>query len=193
MREAGFAGVVAILIGLIGLGENDINIIKPKRDFGPGIVEKPVCNVPMSLRQRNWIGAGNSGSCYHASWMTALRWQGQDQWADWWGKHYSGGENYQEMAQRLNNAGLNWAGTCGQQNVKFLEWAHRTRRGAVVAWSPRHIVFLAHFDDKWAGVLDNNATDHIKWFPREEFLQDWISRGSIAMTPMYTPPPPLGS
>jgi hypothetical protein len=193
MKQLALVGFLLILVG-IAAQNPDFNIkATPKRVFGPGVTEKPVMNLPLALRQANWRGRNGSGSCVHASWISCLRWQGQYAMAEWWASHYDGGENYDEMVQRLDDAGIRWAGTVGEGDVSFLEYCHRTRRGCIVTWSPRHVVTLVHFDDKWAGVLNNNEIDHILWIPREDFVKEWKYRGSWAMTPMYVPPPPLGS
>lgn len=193
MRELGFVAVMAMLLGAVGMSANQTALVPGKQIHGPGITERPVMNLPLSLRQANWRGKNGSGSCVHASWMSCLRWQGKPEMADYWGSKYDGGENYDEMVQRLDAEGIRWAGTCGQGDVKFLEWMHRTRRGCIVTWSPRHVVCLVHFDSKWAGILNNNDIENIKWIPREEFLTEWKARGSWAMTPVYTPAAPLGN
>jgi hypothetical protein len=193
MKQLALVGFLLVLVG-IAAQNPDFGIKTPgKRVFGPGVTEKPVMNLPLALRQANWRGRNGSGSCVHASWISCLRWQGQYEWADWWAAHYDGGENYEEMVQRLDDAGIRWAGTVGEGNTAFLEWSCRTRRGCIVTWSPRHVVTLVHFDSKWAGILNNNEIDRIIWIPRDEFVQEWKSRGSWAMSPVYTPPPPLGS
>jgi hypothetical protein len=54
------------------------------------------------------------------------------------------------------------------------------------------MVALVHFDEKWAGILDNNATEKIIWLPRETFVAEWLNSDSWAVTPlMGSPMPPL--
>ena len=186
-------GIVAAAIAALGLGlasEGDFKITKQK--WPTPNRERPIVNLPEQLRQQNWRGPSGQGSCVHASWIMLLRWQGQHAYADYWRKKYGDGEYYDRMASRLDAEGIKWAGTVGKTDVAFLEWAHRTRRGAIVTWSPRHVVCIVHFDDKWAGILDNNQIDRIKWIPRDQFVREWSNRGSWAMTPIYTPPPPIG-
>ena len=55
----------------------------------------------------------------------------------------------------------------------------------------RHMVALVHFDKDWAGILDNNATGKIIWIRRKTFLAEWLNSSSWAITPVYTPSPPL--
>lgn len=190
MREMGLVGLALLALGLV-MGGTDFQVIK-KQVHGPAVVEKPVVNLPLALRQQNWVRYG-SGSCVIASMVSCLNWQGQYELADRMKANYGGGQHWESMVAALEAEGVVWAGTVGQGDVAFLEWAHRTRRGAIVTWSPRHVVTIVHFDDTWAGILDNNATDRIKWIPRNEFVNEWKARGSWAMTPIYTPPPPLGS
>lgn len=189
MRGFALAAIACLGIGAAGL----LDSTGPQVRFPvPRTRERPIVNVPLPLREENWRGATGGGSCVHASWIMLLRWQGQYAWADYWRTHYGSGESYNGLMAKLEYHNLRWAGTVGKADVAFLEWSHRTRRGAIVTWSERHVVCLVHFDEKWAGVLDNNEIDRIKWIPREEFVQEWINRGSWAMTPIYTPPPPLG-
>lgn len=154
--------------------------------------ERPALNLPRPLRQKNWLGRQWEGSCVHASWIMLLRWQNKNELADYWRRKYGDGEYYTRMASRLNAEGVRWAGTYQKNDVKFLEWAVRTRRGCMVTVDEgAHMVVLVHLDGKEAGILDNNFPDRIKWVPRNEFLSEWKAAYSWAMTPVYTPPPPL--
>ena len=38
-------------------------------------IEYPTVNLPISLRQSNWLGNKNEGSCVHATMISLLRWQ----------------------------------------------------------------------------------------------------------------------
>jgi hypothetical protein len=53
------------------------------------------------------------------------------------------------------------------------------------------MIALVHLDDKWAGLLDDNSTDHYIWVPRERFLAEWKASNSWAVTPIYAPAAPL--
>lgn len=154
--------------------------------------EVPTVNLPNALRQRNWLGSQREGSCVHASWMMLLRWQGMHDWAAWWGRQYGNGEYWDRMVQRCDDAGLNWAGTYDKFDVSFLEWAIRTRRGCMVTvMNGRHMVVLVHLDAERAGILDNNDINTIHWVSRDIFLAEWKASRSWAMTPVYSPAPPL--
>lgn len=153
--------------------------------------EKPVVNLPYKLRQENWIGNRGQGSCVHASMVMLLRWQHQDRLANYWRSHYQNGETWDGLVQKMEANNVRWAGTYNQENVKFLEWAIRTRRGCMVTCQDAaHMVVLVHLDKDWAGILDNNSTNRIIWKTRKSFLKEWYSSNSWAVTPVYTVPPP---
>lgn len=154
--------------------------------------ERPQVNVPIALRQKNWIGSRGQGSCAHASMVTALRWQGQPAMADWWKRKHGNGAGYESLDRDLTNAGIRYAATCDQQDVSFLEWSVETRRGCVVAINGyTHAVFLAHMDDQHVGLIDNNQIGRVVWVDRETFLRDWYESRSLAIAVVYTPAPPL--
>ena len=55
----------------------------------------------------------------------------------------------------------------------------------------QHMIALVYLDEKWAGLLDDNATSHYIWVPRERFLAEWKASNSWAVTPIYAPAAPL--
>lgn len=155
----------------------------------------PQVNVPYKLREKNYFG----GSCSYASTITLLRWQGQYKIAAYVRNHCAGGSNPQVLNQSLDKCGVRYASTWGRQNVKFLEWACKTRRGACIGilgnsgnpYEAQHMLNLVHLDAKWAGFIDNNNTSQIAYMPRAEFIRHWLASGSWAVTPVYSPAPPL--
>ncbi len=154
--------------------------------------EYPTVNLPYVMRQKNKVGPRGSGSCVHATMVTLLRWQGKPKLADWWWKHNGDGEWSGGLAAKFDAAGIKFAYTEGRGDVGFLEWACRTRRGCGIEWmGGAHMLALVHFDKTRAGILDNNYTEKIQWFPRQTVLNEWLSAGSWAVTPIYTPSPPL--
>ena len=154
--------------------------------------EYPTVNLPIGLRQQNWVGNQGEGSCVHASMVMLFRWQGRYAMADWWRRNNQNGEWASDLAMKLDFAGVRYAYTSQRGDVGFLEWACRTRRGcAVTVMGGRHMVCLVHLDDKWAGILDNNHINRIKWVPRQTFIAEWLNSTSWAVTPVYTPAPPL--
>jgi hypothetical protein len=160
-------------------------------DPAPIRSEYPTVNLPTGLRQQNWVGDRGEGSCVHASMVMLFRWQGFPAMADWWRQNHANGEWASDLAQKFNAANVKWAETT-TSDVSFLEWACSTRRGCgVTVMGGRHMVCLVHFDEKWAGILDNNDIQTIHWYPRETFLAEWRASYGWAVSPVYRPAPPL--
>lgn len=149
----------------------------------------PAVDIPTEWRRKNWSPYGE-GSCVHASMVMLFHWQGRHELGDWWEKNYHSGEYPERLAQRLEAAGVTFAET-RNGDVKFLEWAIRTKRGAAVTvQGGRHMVLLVHLDAEQAGILDNNSPQKIQWRTREEFLREWQASGlRWGVTPVYAPPP----
>lgn len=200
---------IAILLFAVGCDVEQV-----RRVSSPN-TERPIVNVPRALRQKNWavkfdwvrnehgrLVLTPDGSCTHATMVSLFRWQGQPKMADWWRRYHAGAETHatgpnaaapdSSLAKKLTAAGVRFAETGCRDDVAFLEWACRTRRGCGVAIDEgNHMVALVHLDSRWAAILDNNDTGHFIWVPREEFLTEWKKSGSWAITPVYTPAPPL--
>ncbi len=171
--------------------------------FGPAIfrqdyeypdyeVERPTVNLETIFRENNWLGPQGEGSCVHSTMVMLLRWQGQFDLADYWRANHADGEYASNLAAKMDRAGVRYAYTSRKDDVAFLQWACDTRRGCGVAVKNRaHMVMLVALDDQWACILDNNSPENFKWVKRDVFMKDWLSSGSWAVTPIYTPPPPL--
>lgn len=150
--------------------------------------EHPVMNLPIALRQQNWVAASGDGSCVWASLVMALRWQHRDQEAAHLRATYSGGASKYHTAK----CGIRLAETFNERDVGFLEWAVRTRRGACVAiQGAEHMVCIVDMTEDRVAILDNNDPNNIHWRWRKEFLADWFKSASWAITPLGPPPPPL--
>lgn len=150
-----------------------------------------VIDIPINIRQRNWTGPNGEGSCVHATTIMLLRYQRRYALADYWKSHYNSGETFSGLAEKLDANGVRWAGTYQQKNVSFLEWAIRTRRGAMVTtMQGQHMILLVHLDSKVAGLIDNNNPNKIIWKKREVFLADWYASNSWGLTIVGSPPPP---
>jgi len=151
----------------------------------------PPVDLPPEMREPNWGG----GSCVHASMVSILRWQQLPELAAWWRKTYIGGETLSGLVSKSDKAGLNFAYT-GDGDVNVLEWASRTRRGAVIFYKPSHSISFFGFVTKedgqrYACVMDNNRTQTYEWIPYDRFIQAWKGYGGVALTPVYSPTPPL--
>lgn len=153
--------------------------------------EQPTVNIPPPLRQRNWLGSQGEGSCVHASMISLFRWQGRPDLADWWRTHQGNGEWAEDLAAKLDAKGVRFAYVTNG-DVRFLEWAIRTRRGCgVTVMGGAHMVDLVHLDAQWACLLDNNSPNQYKWVPRATFIAEWKNSLGWAVTPVYSPAPPL--
>ena len=153
--------------------------------------ERPTVNLPVSMRQENWLGSAGEGSCVWASTISLLHWQGRYKTADWIRNQLGNGEDPLDWSKKMDTLGVRYAYTVNA-DVNFLDWSLRTRRGcAVVVRGGRHMINLVHFDAKWAGLLDNNDVEHIKWVPRETFLAEWVASGGWALAVLYNPAAPI--
>lgn len=155
-----------------------------------GVVVETYSDVPQQLRQENWTGSQNEGSCVHASTITLLRWQGQEEIADWWAENYDSGEYASRLVQRMEGANLRYAYT-DAGSAEFLEWACRNRYAAGIFYFYRHAVNIVKFDHTGAYLIDNNDPYDIIHVPRDVFLWRWQNEyGGFAWTVVYSPPPP---
>lgn len=193
-----------LLACLLMVGCNGTLTIEFGGSVPPGVVSKPDVHYPgfqeefptvnliEALRQENWLGREGEGSCVHATMIMLLRWQGRDELADYWKHTYENGEWPEGLADKCGREGIRFAYTSEEKDVSFLEWAIRTRRGCgVTCMDGAHMVLLVHLDSEKAGILDNNHPGEIKWMSRQEFLSEWMTSRSWAVTPVYTPPTPL--
>jgi hypothetical protein len=166
---------------------------RPELEY-PAQVERPTVNLEHFLRESNWLGSQREGSCVHATMVMLFRWQGREDLAIKWRETYGNGEYAHVLADKLNKEGVRYAYTQNKNDVNFLEWACQSRRGCgVTTKGGAHMVMLVHLDAEWAGIIDNNDIDEVKWIPRQTFLSEWQRSYSWAVTPVYTPPPPLPS
>jgi hypothetical protein len=178
--------LMLLCMGLTGCDEQlkipDAKPLKVRKEF-------PTVNIPPSLRQENWLGSENEGCCVHATMCSLFNWQGRPDWAAWWKKHNGNGEWAEDLAAKFDRVGIKYAYTSRKGDVRFLEWACKTRRGCgVTVMGGQHMVALVHLDDKWAGILDNNHTEKIIWVPRKTFIAEWLNSSSWAVVPLMGPP-----
>lgn len=173
--------------------------LRPELEYPEYKGERPTINLEQFFRESNWIGSEGEGSCVHATMVMLFRWQGREDLATKWRESYANGEWASRLAEKFDKEGVRYAYTRNENDVSFLAWACQTRRGCGVAVTGKdgkpgsHMVMLVHLDSEWAGILDNNFTEEIKWIPRQTFLSEWRGSYSWAVTPVYTPPPPLPS
>jgi hypothetical protein len=155
------------------------------------VKERPIVNIPLVMRQENWLGTQREGSCVWASAISLLKWQGRPKTAAYIRRNIGNGSWPENFAERADKIGLRYAMTTNG-DVKFLEWAIRTRRGAAITvLGGAHMVNILALDDKQACILDNNNPDKLKWVPRDKILAEWAASYGWALTPVYAPPAPI--
>ena len=97
----------------------------------------------------------------------------------------------ESYTRQLESAGIRYTQVTNG-DVNFLEWACKTRRGCgITVRGGRHMVALVHLDKEWAGILDNNSVDKIKWVPRTALIAEWKASYGWAVVPVYTPSAPM--
>ena len=172
--------LILILLVLFVAGCGELTVSRqPAKEY-------PTVNVPRELRQSNW-----GGSCVHATLVSLLRWQGQCETADWWRRTHGGGEVLSSISRQMDAAGVRYASTW-HGDVRFLEWACETRRGAGISIRKgKHMVALVYLDDEWAAILDNKDVSQYRWIPRDELIAEWHRSKRWAITPVYSPAAPL--
>ena len=188
-------GVLVSVVIVVAVAGCDVATIgtNPGRNhsISPIRSERPTVNLPLVLRQSNWHGSRGEGSCVHAAMISLFRWQGQMNKANYWRRAYGNGEWPDNLAVKLDREGVRYAYT-ESGDVKFLEWAIRTRRGCgITVMGGAHMVALVHLDDKWAAILDNNNVSKFIWVPRATLIAEWKASYGWAVTPVYTPAAPL--
>jgi len=177
--------IVLALLLFVSIG---CDVVQPHR---PVKKEYPTVNVPFAMRQSNWIGSQNQGSCVHASMISLFRWQNRLNMAAYWRQTYGNGETPTSVVIKFENEKIRYAYVTNG-DVRFLEWACQTRRGCgITVEGGDHMVTLVHLDAKWAAILDNNNVSKFRWVPRETLIAEWKASHGWAVTIIYTPSAPL--
>ena len=100
------------LLSLVLMTGCDVVVHLGEPDMGrtPAVkTEYPTVNLPISLRQSNWLGSKNEGSCVHATMISLLRWQNRPGTADYWRQHYGNGEWPEDLAKKFDHEGVRYA------------------------------------------------------------------------------------
>ena len=174
-----FIVILAVVVFFSGCTE--------RRDYGVQVVDRPVVNVPPVMRESNYY---DTGSCVHATLVTLLRWQGKEKLASDWRRRHYGGEYAGALNVKMDRRGIRYTSTT-KGDVRFLEWACRTRRGCgITVKGGKHMITLVHLGREWAAVLDNNDTSKFIWIPRKKLIDEWKRSYGWAVTPVYSPMAP---
>lgn len=156
--------------------------------------ETPSINPPLPIRQSNWLKS-NEGSCVHASLSSMLHWENQFDLAKQWRQTYGGGEYSDRLRRRLDAAGIKYFFT-ESSSLDMLDYAHSTRRGALLWWKPSHCCMFcgwvrsADNATTYAVILDNNAVQNYELVERGQFHRLWAGYGGFALTTLFDPPSP---
>ncbi len=149
----------------------------------------PLVNPPVSLRQQNYGRYRGEGSCMFASAETLLMNQNQHGKATHWRGRFYGGASVWRLANAGDSTGVSYAYTSDGDEA-FLEWASRTRRGAVIYFMKNHAVAFTGYSGEYAYLIDPNRTNRHLRIKKKVFLRWWHHYGGKAWTPMYSPQPP---
>lgn len=138
-----------------------------------------------------WRIRNRNGSCGHCSTAMHLRWlQLFDQGDQWW-SNYRGGEYFQRHLGRLRRAGVKFIYT-EDGDPAIIDYAIRTRRGAIVYDMPRHIRNMQGGQAGNVYVLDNNAISRLQPIERRRWERRWKQVSGIAIVVLSgSPPPPV--
>ena len=163
----------------------------PNASTPPVRKERPTVNVPLELRQSNWRGRGGKALAPGPRWFPCCVGRAATTRPIGCGRTAATASGRTTWPRRLDGANVRYAYVTNG-DVKFLEWACRTRRGCgITIMGGGHMVALVHLDDKWAALLDNNAVEKYIWVPRETLIAEWKASDGWAITPVYTPAAPL--
>lgn len=159
--------------------------------------EIPGANLPVALRQTNWLGSAREGSCVHASSIYVHRWNGNYELADWWRTKYGNGETGSGIMKKLTEAKVPFYATA-KGDPAVLEYATRTRRAAIIWFFTSHCVTFCGFakdaDGKeYAYICDNNRVAQFIKIEKQAFIRRWQrDYDGFACCFLGTPlPPPL--
>jgi hypothetical protein len=159
--------------------------------------EIPPANLPLELRQTNWLGSKREGSCVHASTMYVLRWNGQYELADAWRQKFGNGETGSGIMRKLTEAGVPFYATANG-DPRVLEYASETRRACIIWFFTSHCVTFCGFSKdpygkEYAYLCDNNRVQQFIKIEKEVFIKRWQTQyDGFACCFLGTPlPPPL--
>lgn len=184
-----------ILLVIVLVGCNQVDSPSNYRALPAPAAEMPVVNPPLALRQQNRLGGpkGDEGSCVHASLRSMMRWQNQFAKSEEMWTSYSGGEYSSRLRSRLDEKGIKYAFT-EAGNLALLDFAHDTRRGALLWWKPSHCCTFCGWVElngkTYAVILDNNKVGQYELTERSQFHRLWAGYGGFALTTLGDPPAP---
>lgn len=164
------------------------------------------CDLPQEEKKRNVGGRDGAGLCVFTSIEYAGRYQNEPELLNFqenMRKELGGGdpEKVDKMMRKYAPNVKYLQHTGGDPEI--LKLAIKNGRGPCVTYdgndvhyrgSIAHMVWLPHFDDKWACVSDNNFTkdDQFVWMSPDEFVKRWRGNGGgWCVILLKGPPPPV--
>lgn len=131
--------VLGLLVGLVVLFASNSQVATSFTSFNSP--ERPIVNVPLSLRQANWLGPSQrmpngswerSGSCAWATLCNAEQFLGRPDLVRKIKATKSGSTDPRYLAEQMTAMGIPFAMTLGQNDIAFIEKALAGRRGVMV-------------------------------------------------------------
>lgn len=119
---------------------------------------------------------------------------GEHDYAAYHRRHYRGGESSYGLRRKLDGNKVEY---CCTENgdPAFLEWASRSRRGAVIFYYPNHSICFCGYGKSDQGdvawLLDNNRINAFIAVPKAAFIRNWRGYGGFALTPIAIDGKPL--
>jgi hypothetical protein len=167
-------------------------------------------HMPPEMHLRNKPGSDGSGLCVFTSLEMSAWWQNCESlkgFRDWMTKIPGGGwpEKVDQLLPKYakSNGGKvpNYIQHTGG-DPEFLRAALRGGRYPAVTYAGNdgvfykrqiaHMVNLAHFDNGFAAIQDNNNPGQWLWMTEKEFVERWkANRGGWAVVLCNPPPPPI--
>jgi len=147
------------------------------------VKEHPAVNLPLELRMKN----RNGGSCYWVSLESVAQWQHRPDIAAHIRSTYRGGASTGDLTGMAKREDYHYA-YCTDGDIRFLEWACRTRRGAAITFFSNHAITIVDLTDAEAWLCDNNRVGQYIRVPRTEFERRWRGYGGDAVTLLVGPP-----
>jgi len=178
--------VIALL--LFAVGCDDVVTVRALPSPEPTV---PSANLPVEIRERNWLGDKKEGSCVYASLVNHVRWLNLPELAKKIRSEYGNGEYESRLKANLDALGVRHA-SVSNADPRFLDWCDLERRGAILWWKPYHCCTFCGWVTKpdgkqYAVILDNNRPEEFELTEREQFVRLWAGYGGFALCVIADP------
>lgn len=163
-------------------------------------------DLPPSMHVKNSVGTDGSGLCVFATLQMCAYYQDIPALQDLVNRMHremAGGgypEKVEQVIQKYADGQRIEIFQYQGKDPATLDLAMKTGRPCGVTYgygafynnqTIAHMVLLAHLDDKWAAIIDNNNPAYWTWMSREEFLRRWKHPyGTGWAYVLLAPPPP---